>query len=300
MNTDIRISVSFKGHRKRKRLRALLGPDSTDYLLDLWLTVAMDRPEGVLSGLDNLDVSIMSGWPGDPDVFVSALLQTGFLDRSEDGVLSLHQWDQHNGYASHAGKRSESARLAASVKWDRIRAARERRSAGESCDSDAVALPSDSGGYAPSPSPSPSPLPSPTPTPTKKKNTTRPASGVLHPGFDDFWAVYPRRDVSKSLAVTAWNKAMPPLDAVLAALAWQTVGDQWTSEDGRFVPMATTYLNQRRWEGERPKNGNGGPGGSGGAGSARGGSARRPATDVTIFTDAAAIRGDFPERPDAY
>jgi hypothetical protein len=288
VNTDIRISVSFKGHRKRKRLRALLGPDSTDYLLDLWLTVAMTRPDGVLSGMDALDVSIMGCWPGDPEAFVAALIQTGFLDRSDDGVLSLHQWDQHNGYASNAEARSKAGRLAATEKWDRI-LKRNKYAV------DAVALPVASDGSPPTPYP----LPPPTPTPTKKK-TTRPASGVVHPGFDDFWSAYPRRDVSKSLAVTAWNKAMPPLDAVLAALSWQTVGDQWTRDDGRFIPQATTYLNQRRWEGERPKNGNGGPGGSGGAGTTRGGSARRPAVDISHHTDAAAIRGDFPERPDAY
>ena len=34
MNTDIRLAVSFRGHRKRKRLRLLLGPGSTDYLLE--------------------------------------------------------------------------------------------------------------------------------------------------------------------------------------------------------------------------------------------------------------------------
>lgn len=32
MNSDIRLAVSFRGHRKRKRLQLLLGPGSTDYL----------------------------------------------------------------------------------------------------------------------------------------------------------------------------------------------------------------------------------------------------------------------------
>ena len=30
MNSDIRLAVSFRGHRKRKRLRLLLGSGSTD------------------------------------------------------------------------------------------------------------------------------------------------------------------------------------------------------------------------------------------------------------------------------
>ena len=39
-NTDIRIAVSFRGHRKRRKLRMLLGAGSTDYLVDL---AGMDR-----------------------------------------------------------------------------------------------------------------------------------------------------------------------------------------------------------------------------------------------------------------
>ena len=50
MNTDIRIKVSFRDHRKRKRLRSLLRPGATDYLLDLWLATAMNHPDGVLAG----------------------------------------------------------------------------------------------------------------------------------------------------------------------------------------------------------------------------------------------------------
>ena len=44
MNTDIRISVSFKGHRKRKKLKLYLKDDgATEYLIDLWISVATDR-----------------------------------------------------------------------------------------------------------------------------------------------------------------------------------------------------------------------------------------------------------------
>lgn len=90
MNTDIRVSVTFKSHRKRLKLRMLLGQNSTDYLLDLWLTTAMERPTGDLTGLDEVDISIMAGWPGDPATFVSALEQVGFLDRTDNG-WRLHE-----------------------------------------------------------------------------------------------------------------------------------------------------------------------------------------------------------------
>ena len=111
MNTDIRIKTSFRGHRKRKKLRVLLGPGSTDYLLDLWLCVSEDRPDGVLTDLDELDIALMAGWEEDPLTFVTALTRCGFLDQNEAGVFVLHDWVEHNPYASSADDRSDSARL---------------------------------------------------------------------------------------------------------------------------------------------------------------------------------------------
>lgn len=110
MNTDIRLSVSFKGHRKRAKLRRILGENSTDCLIDLWITVSMDRPDGNLQGLDETDISIMAGWTGDPDVFVQALLSVGFIN-IVDGAYALHDWIDHNPWASSATDRSDKARF---------------------------------------------------------------------------------------------------------------------------------------------------------------------------------------------
>ncbi|MCK8604397.1 hypothetical protein [Desulfoferrobacter suflitae] len=95
MNPDIRISISFKGHRKRRKLKALLGPDATDYLLDLWIGAAVSRPEGVLRGYSLLDIALEAGWEGDPEEFVGKLVQVGFLDVLEDGTYALHDWEEH-------------------------------------------------------------------------------------------------------------------------------------------------------------------------------------------------------------
>ena len=86
MNTDIRLSVSFKGHRKRKKFKMLLDhPSATDFLIDLWITVAVDRPDGSLAGLDSLDICLMAGWEGDCTHFVEALTAAGFIDNTEKG-----------------------------------------------------------------------------------------------------------------------------------------------------------------------------------------------------------------------
>lgn len=133
MNTDIRISVSFKGHRKRKKLKMYLECESAvDYLIDFWISVATDRPSGELNGLDNLDLALMAGWNGDPDEFVGAMIKAGFIDDTEVGLF-VHDWPEHNGYASAAKERSDAARRAAKARWD-------KRNGNSKCGSNARAM----------------------------------------------------------------------------------------------------------------------------------------------------------------
>ena len=69
--------------------------------------------------------------------------------------------------------------------------------------------------------------------------------------FGEFWQAYPRK-VGKLEAQRAWTKAKKhgvTVEAVLAALAWQTQSDQWTRG---YVPHPSTYLNQGRWLDEPP------------------------------------------------
>lgn len=67
--------------------------------------------------------------------------------------------------------------------------------------------------------------------------------------FDAFWSAYPRK-VGKGAAMVSWKKFKPPIDAVLAALAWQVGTEQWQKNGGQYIPNPATYLNQRRWEDE--------------------------------------------------
>jgi hypothetical protein len=116
-NTDIRIAVSFKGHRKRRKLRMLLGAGSTDYLIDLWINTATNHPDGVLAGMSTLDVALEAGWEDDPEKFVSAMLECGFLDKGEDGTYRLHDWEDHQPFVIEAPKRSLQAQKAAEARW---------------------------------------------------------------------------------------------------------------------------------------------------------------------------------------
>ena len=70
--------------------------------------------------------------------------------------------------------------------------------------------------------------------------------------FDVFWAAYPRK-TGKEIARQSWKRLADPvatLDLILKALAWQTVSADWNKDNGQFIPMPSTYLNQGRWQDE--------------------------------------------------
>lgn len=72
--------------------------------------------------------------------------------------------------------------------------------------------------------------------------------------FNAFWAVYPRH-VGKQVALKSFEKINPDevtLTAMLNALEWQKRTPQWMKDGGQYIPHPSTWLNQRRWEDERP------------------------------------------------
>ena len=172
MNSDIRLAVSFRGHRKRKRLRLLLGSGSTDCLIDLWIATAMTHPSGVLQGMDEIDIALEAGWEGDPQHFVAALMECGFLEKSDTGAYALHDWSDHQGYVIHAERRKANARNAAAARWD----ARQEKAMQGACGQQAD-------GNSPSPLPSPVPEPSPEPVPVPVLSSQpAPAAGNAEQG----------------------------------------------------------------------------------------------------------------------
>ncbi len=162
MNKDIRLATSFKGHRKRKRLIRLLGFGAEVYLIDLWLTVAMDCPEGVLIGWDEEDIADACDWEEEPQKLVDALIESHWLEKDADGEYALHDWCEHQGWACRAKERSEIAKKAAEVRW-----AKKKKSAknnGSTAKGMHSACREHAESNAPSPNPSPSPKPKPSPS----------------------------------------------------------------------------------------------------------------------------------------
>jgi hypothetical protein len=71
------------------------------------------------------------------------------------------------------------------------------------------------------------------------------------PPFDRFWAAYPRH-TSKGTARAAWPKALKKCDAekiIIAAGDYAEAVACWPeTERSRYVPHASTWLNQERWD----------------------------------------------------
>jgi hypothetical protein len=65
-------------------------------------------------------------------------------------------------------------------------------------------------------------------------------------GFEAFWNVYPKK-TGRGDAEKSWARMRPPLDDVLDALGWQSQQQSWVKEKGQFIPMPSTWINQKRW-----------------------------------------------------
>ena len=52
MNTDIRLSIGFWQHPKTRKTAKRLGLEGVRSLQILWLWAAINRPDGILSGMD--------------------------------------------------------------------------------------------------------------------------------------------------------------------------------------------------------------------------------------------------------
>tara|TARA_R100000005_G_C4986789_1_gene194913 strand:+ start:391 stop:1017 length:627 start_codon:yes stop_codon:yes gene_type:complete len=98
----------------------------------------------------------------------------------------------------------------------------------------------------------------------KTYKTKRAIEDALHAnrtGYDDypkfkiFWDSYPPRNgvrQNKREAFISWIylKLETKGDMIIEAVNKMKVTDSWQKEKGRFVPMATTFLNGGRWEDE--------------------------------------------------
>jgi hypothetical protein len=241
MNTDIRISVSFKDHRKRKKLRSILGPGATDYLLDLWIAASVSRPSGVLTGLSEADIALDAGWPGEPGELVSALLECGFLEK-KDGVYILHDWADHQGYVVHSEERKQRAKEAAAKRWN---AKSKKDSCPEHANGMLTACPEHANGNAPLPAPTPAPAPTPVPTPAPvavEEETPPPPNPA--PGESE---VVMAGEVSRGEAAALLAKIRPAFSEIWPEVQTGLTSDQMLTHVAEVAARVPEFRKLEAW-----------------------------------------------------
>lgn len=78
--------------------------------------------------------------------------------------------------------------------------------------------------------------------------TNTPPTDVAE-AFDDFWAIYPRRE-GKGAAKKAWAKAVKSLPAAELLPVVRSYAVRVAGTEKRFIPFPATWLNQERWADE--------------------------------------------------
>ena len=86
--------------------------------------------------------------------------------------------------------------------------------------------------------------------PEEKKE--KPRRGFEYtPEFEQVWIVYPNHN-GKGAGFSAWQKGrkngMPPLERVLTVIEKAKRSKQWTKQNGDFIPLLSTWINQHRWD----------------------------------------------------
>lgn len=73
--------------------------------------------------------------------------------------------------------------------------------------------------------------------------------------FETFWKLYPkkvqRKPSEQKFRLYVTTESI--FNAIVNDLRIRVKSYEWTKENGQYVPNPTTYLNQRRWEDELPK-----------------------------------------------
>lgn len=86
-------------HPKTRKLARILNtskPTTIGHLHCFWWWAFDYAKDGDLSRFDSMDLAIAAEWDGDPDDLINALIKSGFVDQTEDG-LAIHDWSEYGG-----------------------------------------------------------------------------------------------------------------------------------------------------------------------------------------------------------
>lgn len=111
MNIDTRINNDFFQHPKTIKLQEELGEFAPMFLIKLWLYVSKFFPDGIIKNMSNKMLEKQIGWKGcDDKNFIETLEKIGFIEIKNNEII-IHDWDDHNQYASTNNTRKDLNRF---------------------------------------------------------------------------------------------------------------------------------------------------------------------------------------------
>jgi hypothetical protein len=248
----ITVETALLQHPKFKRLRRGLGlsdRETLGALVLLWLAVREVAADGDMSGWDEADVDEAAGSPG----ACKLLVECGFIE-SADGHMKIHDWRDHSGHQCRDATRKAADRIKKSA--DRMKMSTDSPRTSHGQDPNVRSGLGLGLGLGLGESESTDLVTEVTETvvvqPVKTKKPD-PLKDWMESFDDHFWPAYPRK-VSRADALKSWRRIRPAnedhFNAIMDGLQpWLTY---WETKDPEFIPHASTWLNQSRWE-ERPQ-----------------------------------------------
>jgi len=70
--------------------------------------------------------------------------------------------------------------------------------------------------------------------------------------FIMFWSAYPKKQ-SKEAAKKSFSKIyreLPSINSLVEIIKLNSLSESWRKDNGKFIPMASTWLNNKRWTDE--------------------------------------------------
>ena len=237
-------------HPKTKKLARLLGvslPTATGHLHYLWWWALDYAQDGDLSKFDAYDISDAMLWDGDENVLLDALIESEYIDETDEG-LRLHDWMDYAGKLLERREKDRIRKREDAEKKKNTRKTKRTPRSSNGKDTESAGSP-----YVPNLTVPNLTVPNLTiPNHTGPTTPTDEAPALQERRFAEFWQAYPKK-VGKASCLKAWMKLKPNTELfaqIMAALEAQKNSDQWQREAGRFIPNPLTWINQGRWDDE--------------------------------------------------
>lgn len=86
----------------------------------------------------------------------------------------------------------------------------------------------------------------------EQRTTNNEQDSKVEEQFNIFYASYPKHE-GKTKALESWKKIKPDVklfERIIKSVEARKRSENWTKENGKYIPLPATWLNQKRWEDE--------------------------------------------------